>query len=332
MTQTAPRHASQEEFSYGNEQGRLEELRSMDYAAFKEQILQLRNTHPGEEGAVDFVTHQNTTVGGFFYPRPEDKDMLLEYALMEAQKQDDMQVAALILGSAIVLVHPFSDGNGRTARSLYAYLSRGLNSDDPEYKRLRHNGQSDTVDFSAIHHYGDYMADQIIYSETGITKVADAPWDLSKDPELAKFHFGDREYSGLTESERRQLDVVFGTKFGQEGEDVGRYSGGNDQAVVYAFSKLASEENVNLSINTFQHTAVNVPDTLAQLTPEQKKKIAPYFYDYGTLRAKTCIDLIGKYGDHQISEKGGKISVRDYLVRHSRNYITSKVGYKILHS
>jgi hypothetical protein len=55
---------------------------------------------------------------------------LMELAFDKAQSADDPRVAALTLGFAINAVHPYPDGNGRTARIVTALLSQGFDGSE----------------------------------------------------------------------------------------------------------------------------------------------------------------------------------------------------------
>ncbi len=67
-----------------------------------------------------------------YLPAPEDKQALLCDILEVAKKAKSPQHAAMTLAAGVLSSHPFTDGNGRTARSLYHFLMRGENTSKAE--------------------------------------------------------------------------------------------------------------------------------------------------------------------------------------------------------
>lgn len=63
----------------------------------------------------------------FVAPSGEDKQPLVEKVLAYAQQTKEESAKVAILAFGIAAVHPFSDGNGRTARSLWYLLNSGQN-------------------------------------------------------------------------------------------------------------------------------------------------------------------------------------------------------------
>jgi hypothetical protein len=326
----APTLAHEQGEFYGNQQIRLEELRTTSYEEFKNLLIETHNTHPQAEVETSFVGAQNGTLGGGLYPRAQDKDMLMAYALEQAQEQANVQVAALILGTAIVAIHPFEDGNGRTSRTIYSALSRGLDDASPEHQKVRLGGKGDIIDFSGVSREPYELAQKLAYQEAGVTKLASQTWYLSQDTEASKKHYGEREFHGLTSDERAELDGLLGEKNGSEERgDVGRY-GGLDDSLLFGFSKVSEELGLDLPINHFSHgrTAVNVPDALMLMDGDAKRKLFEYIQQYHTLKAKAAIDLVGKNGEEVIETDQGAIAIRDYLLTQTNNYLALKLTRK----
>jgi hypothetical protein len=320
---------------YGDEQQRLEDLRELDYPAFKQHLIKLHNSSPGIEVETDFVSTQNRTLGGNIFPRPEDKDALLAYTLEQAEQQDDIQDAAMILNVGVVFTHPFSDGNGRTARALYGEVSRGFtynDNGDVESSLLRAEGVGRSfVNFGdAMHNGCGVWIDRGVYREAGFDKIARSAWYLSEDEEAAQNHYGKREYHGLTEAEVSELDRLLGEKYGIDGDQPGRYSA-NVDAVVYGLSRLEAEEGgLDLPISD-GGTRINTPDSLALLNGEQKKLLIQYIKEYNTLYAKAAIDLISKYGNEKVRGKDGiKITRKSYVIGITNSYVASRIGGPVL--
>lgn len=59
------------------------------------------------------------------HPEPEDKKELLGTVLSSAKRTADLELKASILAIGINAVHPFADGNGRTARLVYHAVAHG---------------------------------------------------------------------------------------------------------------------------------------------------------------------------------------------------------------
>ncbi len=109
-------------------------LRQLTYAGFKDFILQANDAcdytkkkEPGF-GLVDvliFNTDQIPVQIDYAPPRKELKDDMLKNVFEAAQRIDDLESAATLLALGINIVHPFTDGNGRTSRFIYSLFTRG---------------------------------------------------------------------------------------------------------------------------------------------------------------------------------------------------------------
>lgn len=323
---------------YGDQEARLETLRSLDYDDFKRQLIEV---HGGFIGAAEyrgFTTCQNSMSGGNNFPPPDKKDEVLAYALEQAQRQDDVQDAALIINIGIVCTHPFSNGNGRTGRTLYAGLSRGLKFDgsdgaySDEAELLQTGGiiARDIIDIGGplTERFGHWM-DNLVYGTTGVEKIATQAWYLSQDEEAAKWHYGEREYHDLDADDAKKLDVLFGEKHGTDGKDPARY-GTSMYASLYALSRIVQESGVDLPVQNFSgRSLVNIPDSLAQLNGLQKREVIEYIQEYNTLYAKAAIDLIAKHRDVRIEDPvtGLKTkTIKDMIVEKTNNYLVSDIG------
>jgi hypothetical protein len=315
---------------YGDEQGRLEALRGLTYTAFKQHLFDIRNSLPGREPESEygFVQQQNTRHGilaGEFFPMPQDKDELLAYALKEAQAQEDIQISALVLGVAVLAVHPYEDGNGGTYRSVYSELSRGLTPSSPEYKAAQ-QPHSKLVDLGMmIDTESPYrLVSQVAFLKAGVKKIADQAWPISKDTSAAAEHYNDREFHGLSIEERAMLDAQLGDK---ENNPPGRFCN-NSAAILFGFSRLAVERQIGLPIDEAPagHSQVNVPDTLAMINEDAKRELLKYIQQYPAYKALAAIDLLGKDGDTILHLPDGiNIAVRDLLLQYTNNYLMSHV-------
>lgn len=119
---------------YGDEAERQKRFNGYSYEDFREELIKsnayVRKINP----ALHDFDGEGVAVGGegvdgqYVVHRPpeqKDKESLLRYMLETAQKLDNIQDVALLVGAGITQIHPFIDGNGRTSRLLYANLSAG---------------------------------------------------------------------------------------------------------------------------------------------------------------------------------------------------------------
>jgi prophage maintenance system killer protein len=309
-----PRPVSELFADQNDPQRRLESLRGMDYAEFKNVIIQIHNAHPDIENETDFTDKQNGTNYGDIFPRPEDKDGLLAYALEQAQAQDDIKVAAFMLGVAISATHPFHDGNGRTTRVLYGYLAHGLDADDPRMQRARSSEQGVVrmIDFSLAIDEG--YIDQFAYWQTEVPKIATKVWFTSADQkEKHEYTYSDKELHGLNQEEQHKIADLFGLRkdFSQ-----GFVDGTVSDAVVFGLSKLAQEQGQP----QVDGSRIYVPDVLASMSGDTKRQFIEYIRQYHTLKAQMAVDLIGKYGDTPIADG----TVREHLMDKAPDRFTER--------
>jgi hypothetical protein len=105
------------------------------------------------------------------FPEFEDKEYLLARSLTAAKAMVERNVAledvALLLSSVISGVHPFNDGNGRTAKLLLAIINKGYSSDRKEIltEVLTSGDFSNAVNVSALQGY----INVVIEKEMGMT-------------------------------------------------------------------------------------------------------------------------------------------------------------------
>ena len=120
---------------YGDEAERQNRFNGYSYEDFRERLIKsnayVRKINPalhdfdgagvvvGGEGVDGLIVEHQP-------PEQKDKESLLKYMLETAQKLDNIQDVALLVGAGITQIHPFIDGNGRTSRLLYTNLSAGI--------------------------------------------------------------------------------------------------------------------------------------------------------------------------------------------------------------
>jgi hypothetical protein len=109
-------------------------LDSLDYDGFKKYISFVNGVERGipatERGKVS-DSHVQLEIGimgtevEYRPPHQSFRDSLLKMAFEKAQSVEEPEMAGLTLGLSINAIHYFADGNGRTARMIYALLSKG---------------------------------------------------------------------------------------------------------------------------------------------------------------------------------------------------------------
>ena len=120
----------------GSETDRANLIDSLTPEAFTDFVVRVHEAATGRPQADDIMIsrlngieadeHQPTR---FVLSAPEDKQGLLDVVLESAQTTEIPGLKALVIGYGLNIVHPFNDGNGRTARALYYMLSRDFKPD-----------------------------------------------------------------------------------------------------------------------------------------------------------------------------------------------------------
>ena len=112
-----------------NENGFAEWLDAIDFETFQKHLIRVNGLVrdiPMKDRKMDGDTVQiGSFVTGTSYLPPEasDKERLFQEYFDSAKHVDDRKDAALMTYLAIQMIHPFSDGNGRTGRILYTLLN-----------------------------------------------------------------------------------------------------------------------------------------------------------------------------------------------------------------
>lgn len=116
-------------------EARLDELCSLGEEGFIDSLTTLNRILTKNHGAKDYLVEQpnfvmspETASDYQAMPTHEDKSMLLArlYSLtsyLAANKLSSVEHIAAVMGFGINAIHPFPDGNGRTARTAYTLLS-----------------------------------------------------------------------------------------------------------------------------------------------------------------------------------------------------------------
>ncbi len=90
-------------------------------------LVDIHNTVVPDAPATEYNGGKNGVSGPdsveVFAPHPNDKADLLKLAVELADhEKDTRELAAMRLGAAVLVVHPFHDGNGRTSRFVHAAI------------------------------------------------------------------------------------------------------------------------------------------------------------------------------------------------------------------
>lgn len=123
------------------EEKRLQFFRSLNFEAFRDFLVRINGVSRGiliKERGIDGedVVLDAGAFGVRATPDFEDKEGLLRDLYQLAQSMNDLKSSALLLGVGINAVHPFADGNGRTARLIFTLLHDGYFGSLEERQKL----------------------------------------------------------------------------------------------------------------------------------------------------------------------------------------------------
>lgn len=130
---------------------------------------------PGREmDGAGYIEIRNDFVGiaapDYIPPHPSSRAKLMEEALESAKSTADPETAGLMLGLVINAVHPYNDGNGRTARMVYSLLSHGYdgsNKDGRYYSSLLENTVGrEVIDPNPHNHNLDSWIAEVLRKDT----------------------------------------------------------------------------------------------------------------------------------------------------------------------
>ena len=86
------------------------------------------------------------TGDGYLPPDSEYRIQLLKEAFEKAMKEDSQAKSAIILGMTILTTHSYSDGNGRTSRTIFTLLTNGYTGSRHDRKLFNVIGQPDEIE------------------------------------------------------------------------------------------------------------------------------------------------------------------------------------------
>ena len=90
-------------------------------------IRNIPRSYHGTATELQLIVESDGITVDDFMPAPGDKKLLLSELLDSTKKAHPMTVPALV-GFGINAIHPFKDGNGRTARTLHTLLEKGYST------------------------------------------------------------------------------------------------------------------------------------------------------------------------------------------------------------
>ncbi len=131
---------------------RREHFLQMSGEDFIDEVQRLRSLiETGNSLVQHAFDGHNVHTGILDPPDRADKEALLSTSWDTVKKilgdydiSDDqaLERAGVVVGTMLVLIHPFGDGNGRTARILSLMIERGVADDDDVRRLLHHDGAS----------------------------------------------------------------------------------------------------------------------------------------------------------------------------------------------
>lgn len=143
---------------FGNEDSRRSFLLKITPQDYNQLIIGINGVLRNRNRYEWKMDGQNVLMGDEdIFPEFEDKEVLLTSSLTEAQKMvkegRSIQDIATLLSAALVSVHPFEDGNGRTTKFIMTLISNGYTkSDETFFKEIL------SSDFSSdIERFSNYL-------------------------------------------------------------------------------------------------------------------------------------------------------------------------------
>lgn len=311
-----------------------------DYADFRAGILAVNSIVRNEmvtgldgiKGGMD----NGDTVGTYF-PHPRDKDSLLELAFDLAQEHAEPAGAAMQLGAAIPIIHPFLDGNGRTSRATHAVL---LGKSDEKIAELEIAKPRSHDDWAASYlarqkvdlkppcaiRFG--IVERLIYKQTRIPQT--------EYRSTVTFDEADREIYDAVIKEcdpalREDLDTVF--KIYPAHEPHLNELHYDHESLRYALNVMAASgghivagapQDLNGGRDIF--ILVDMPRTLVELGEDGRRELTELAWFYRSLAAELTINCLSASGLGQEILRGAgekPITIAEYYRRSTNNLVAA---------
>ena len=332
------------------EQLYTEELAALTPDSFRQALLDIHNDVIPEQHLDAFDAYNNfmglsskqtNELEGVEvrFPRREDKAEVLEFALVKAQSCEDPRNGAMLLSAAVLLVHPFNDGNGRTSRALYSKLS-GVDRLDESSRDGDGTGSSNLSNREHIDLGSAFSSDPkvsaltelLTYRAKGIPKrdIRTLSHRPDVDDQIESARLTDDELEGFSDSERADFIEALGLdKSGNNDNWDMRGMGFASAVLLYKYPELetlVTTPDASVDEASDGRELLNIHDLLPKLSAEQKSEYVASLWEYRKLRAMAAIDMLSDdAGSILLTGRMGSIALRDVVIESTNNFVSSTI-------
>lgn len=289
------------------------------YETFRHSILGINEHARGESvkfssfkrtvGLTDF-TEGNSVVGPHFFqamPAGADKNPILKRAFRIANQPDADR--AMTLGTAIVMAHPFIDGNGRTSRFVHAvHADRSVQEiiDSELFALENHSDACQYIDLSPPEELVDFV-ESTIYSTARIPRVPFRPVFYNYDLDE---HVPFEAQLAITENEMDQARNCM--RFGLNA----LHASGISIPIAYEQPDIANPEEIQ--------QVVDYSELSANLSKKSLKMFLAKTREYRRRRAETWIDCASpnsETGKQWLTLDNSTTTVAQHFLRLTNNLV-----------
>lgn len=313
-------------------------LPGLSQGSLKDLLIGIHNEMVPEETLLDFDADKNAMgqgMGGVMdsyavrYPRRQDKEELLTYALEEAKACQDPRDGALLLAASVVAIHPFNEGNGRVSRALYSDLLGTERPDTPGEKRRLDIGKGrQFIDLGTAFTQDEWLSRWSAHLPYIASNLASADvrvvihkTDVKDNVEATTLD--EEAMVGLSDEEKTDLVAAIGAdKFGNTYAKDGEGLSFATALVVSKHPELAvlidSKEG-----RTWQ--LVNIHHFLPRLSNEQRIEFVSALWEHRKLRAQSTIDFLSDDTGSSVIMAGGRTTLRSLVIERTINLHSSRI-------